>query len=126
MDLYSTLQVKPSASQTEIKRAYRRLALQHHPDKPGGDASVFQQLSLAYEVLGRSDSRAQYDLTGSVTESSTTTDWRAFFAALFPGLSKDRISEFEREYKGSQAEIDDVCLAYVASNGALVFIYCLF
>ena len=59
-DLYSVLGVSRSASPDEIKRAYRKLASQHHPDK-GGDTQRFQQIQSAYDVLGDPNKRAQYD-----------------------------------------------------------------
>jgi curved DNA-binding protein len=60
MTHYDTLGVSDSASHDEIKRAYRRLANQHHPDK-GGDTTRFQQIQSAYETLIDNDRRAQYD-----------------------------------------------------------------
>lgn len=59
-DHYSTLGVTKSATADEIKRAYRRLASQHHPDK-GGNKEQFQQIQQAYDVLGDDQKRAQYD-----------------------------------------------------------------
>lgn len=49
-DSYATLDITPQATDTEIKKAYRRLALQHHPDK-GGDAEQFKKIINAYEEL---------------------------------------------------------------------------
>jgi len=63
-DLYKTLGVKPEASAEEIKKAYRRLAKQYHPDTTGGDKtkeSKFKEISTAYEVLGDPEKRSQYD-----------------------------------------------------------------
>jgi len=60
MDYYSTLGVDRNASPEEIKRAYRKLASQHHPDK-GGDNAKFQDIQVAYDTLGNPDKRAQYD-----------------------------------------------------------------
>jgi curved DNA-binding protein len=60
MDHYSTLGVSRDASQEEIKKAYRKLAMTHHPDK-GGDPTEFQKLNDAYEVLSNPDKRVQYD-----------------------------------------------------------------
>ena len=57
---YQTLGVDRSASADEIKRAYRKLASQHHPDK-GGDKTQFQEIQKAYEVLGDPQSRQAYD-----------------------------------------------------------------
>ena len=62
-DHYQTLGVARTASADEIKLAYRRLAGQHHPDK-GGDTQQFQQIQKAYEVLGDSQRRAEYDNPG--------------------------------------------------------------
>lgn len=60
MDHYKTLGVDRSASAEEIKRAYRRLASLHHPDK-GGDTQRFQEIEAAYRTLSDARSRAEYD-----------------------------------------------------------------
>lgn len=60
MDHYSTLGVNRNASQDEIKRAFRKLASQHHPDK-GGDTAKFQAIQAAYDVLGDPAKRQAYD-----------------------------------------------------------------
>lgn len=60
---YQTLGVDQKASPEEIKRAYRRLAGQHHPDK-GGDTRLFQEIQAAYDVLGDPQRRAEYDNPG--------------------------------------------------------------
>ena len=60
MDHYSTLGVQRTASQDEIKQAYRRLAAKHHPDR-GGDTAQFQKIQQAYDTLGNEQQRAAYD-----------------------------------------------------------------
>lgn len=60
MDHYAVLGVAKTASPDEIKKAYRKLASQHHPDK-GGDTAKFQQIQTAYEILSDPNKRAQYD-----------------------------------------------------------------
>jgi DnaJ-class molecular chaperone len=60
MDHYQTLAVEKTATADEIKRAYRRLASQHHPDK-GGSTEQFQRIEEAYRILGDPTSRSQYD-----------------------------------------------------------------
>ena len=60
MDHYATLGIIKNASPDEIKRAYRKLASQHHPDK-GGDTATFQKIQGAYETLSDPNKRQQYD-----------------------------------------------------------------
>jgi molecular chaperone DnaJ len=63
-DYYEVLGVSKSATADEIKRAYRKLAMQHHPDKHGGDDAKFKELGEAYEVLKDDQKRAAYDQYG--------------------------------------------------------------
>lgn len=63
-DHYKTLGVKPSAPQTEIKKAYRTLAVKYHPDKNPDSALCevqFKEVNEAYSILSDSRKRAQYD-----------------------------------------------------------------
>lgn len=63
-DYYAALGVPRSASQAEIKKAYRRLAQKHHPDANPGDAAAeerFKEVSVAYDVLGDESKRKEYD-----------------------------------------------------------------
>ncbi|MFH2231998.1 MAG: DnaJ domain-containing protein, partial [Patescibacteria group bacterium] len=62
---YQDLGVEQGATQDEIKKAYRRLAHQHHPDKNGGDEAKFKEVNEAFQVLGDDKKRAQYDQFGS-------------------------------------------------------------
>ena len=60
MTHYATLGVAEDADQDTIKRAYRKLASQHHPDK-GGDTAQFQAIQAAYAAIETPEKRAQYD-----------------------------------------------------------------
>lgn len=62
-DYYSILGVGKSAGTEEIKKAYRKQALKHHPDK-GGDQAKFKEINEAYQVLSNPQKRAQYDQFG--------------------------------------------------------------
>lgn len=67
-DYYSVLGVAKKASQEDIKKAYRKLAVKYHPDKNQGNKTAedkFKEVSEAYEVLGDPEKRAQYDKLGA-------------------------------------------------------------
>jgi DnaJ-class molecular chaperone len=66
-DFYDTLGIKKDASEDEIKKAYRKLARQYHPDRNPGDKQAeakFKELQRAYDVLSDKNKRAQYDQFG--------------------------------------------------------------
>ena len=60
-DLYKSLGVSTDADKGVIKKAYRRLATKHHPDKPGGDAERFKEIEFAHRILSNPKKRAEYD-----------------------------------------------------------------
>lgn len=64
-DYYKILGVERSASQDDIKKAFRKLAHEHHPDKHKGDDTKFKEISEAYSVLGDPQKRTQYDRFGN-------------------------------------------------------------
>src|SRR6266576_4946478 len=79
-DYYATLGVAKTASEKEIKQAYRKLARKHHPDVNPGDKSAetkFKGINEAYEVLGDPAKRKKYDELGS--------NWRMYEQAGAPG-----------------------------------------
>ena len=63
MDHYNTLGVDRNATPDEIKKAYRKMAATHHPDK-GGDTAAFQKVQQAYETLSDPRKKAEYDNPG--------------------------------------------------------------
>jgi molecular chaperone DnaJ len=64
-DYYHILGIQKNASEEEIKKAYRKLAHQYHPDKAGGDEKKFKEINEAYQVLSDRMKRMQYDRFGS-------------------------------------------------------------
>lgn len=62
-ELYDLLEIPVTATQEEVKKAYRKKALQHHPDK-GGDQEIFKKVNAAYEVISNPEKRELYDRQG--------------------------------------------------------------
>lgn len=63
-DYYEILGVSKNATVEEIKKSFRKLAHQHHPDKGGGNAEKFKEINEAYQTLGNPEKRRQYDQFG--------------------------------------------------------------
>jgi len=82
-DYYITLGVPRNAAQEEIKQAFRTLAHQYHPDKPGGSEEQFKEINEAYQILGDVQKRATYDQSGASVFSDkgfggTDLTWEEF------------------------------------------------
>jgi len=67
---YDILGVSKSASEDEVKRAYRKLAHQYHPDKDKGNEGKFKEINEAYQVLGSQEKRQQYDTYGQTFDQA--------------------------------------------------------
>lgn len=85
-DYYDILGISKSATSDEIKRAYRKAAHQHHPDK-GGESEKFKEVNEAYQVLGDENKKAAYDRFGHAGVNNggqgqggggPTSDWGGF------------------------------------------------
>jgi len=74
MTHYDTLGVTEKATPDEIKKAYRRLASQHHPDK-GGDTKKFQEIQTAYDIISDANRRQQYDMNRHVGTGNANFQW---------------------------------------------------
>lgn len=69
-DYYKIIGVEKGASQEEIKRSFRKLAHEHHPDKKTGSEEKFKELNEAYQVLSNPEKRKQYDQFGSTFDQA--------------------------------------------------------
>jgi curved DNA-binding protein len=87
-DYYKTLGVGRDASQDEIKKAFRKLARQHHPDA-GGDEAKFKEINEAYEVLSDEKKKALYDQYG--TANANQIPWGGAGGAGAAGFNWDDI-----------------------------------
>jgi DnaJ-class molecular chaperone len=87
MDYYKTLNVSKEASDSEIKKSYRKLAKENHPDK-GGDPEKFKQIAEAYEVLSNKDKRTQYDTFGKFDGNVNINPFE-IFESMFRDIGLD-------------------------------------
>ncbi|MEA3322687.1 MAG: molecular chaperone DnaJ [Patescibacteria group bacterium] len=69
-DYYDILGVSKGSSDDEIKKAYRKMAHKHHPDKKGGDEEKFKEANEAYQILSNKEKRAQYDQFGQTFDGA--------------------------------------------------------
>ena len=113
-DLYCVLNLSRTASSEEIKKSYRKLALEHHPDKHvnsspdvRADATKkFQSIVFAYSILSDEKKRNRYDNTGETDglESLDGLDeqgWTEYFKELWSGtVNAKTIEEFKNTYQG--------------------------
>ncbi|KAJ8472692.1 hypothetical protein ONZ45_g16564 [Pleurotus djamor] len=129
VDLYAVLNVPPDSKLDAIKKSYRRLALQFHPDKHAAadehakaDASLkFQQIGFSYAVLSDDKRRTRYDKTGKTDEgfdlNGDEAGWEAYFEDLFDQVTRGKLDEMKKEYHGSSEEIKDLKQAYLTTDG---------
>jgi curved DNA-binding protein len=91
-DYYATLGVAKGSSQEEIKKAYRKLAMQYHPDRNAGDKAAedkFKSISEAYAVLSDPQKKAQYDQFGSAGFHQRYSSEDIFRGADFSSIFRD-------------------------------------
>lgn len=93
-DYYNVLGVSKTASQDEIKTAFRKKAHEHHPDK-GGDAEKFKEFNEAYQILGNVDKRKQYDQFGSAAFNGGGNGWGGFNSQNYSGFQGGNGVDFD-------------------------------
>lgn len=118
VSLYDVLSVAKNASDKDIKKAYYKLALLHHPDKTTSNPALFIQIGQAYEVLSNPQTRSIYDTTGVVQSYLEASS----YTAQFNRVSKEDIEAFRREYIGSVEELEDLLVSYAKRQGSLAAI----
>ncbi len=88
-DYYRILGVDKKASKDDVKKAFHKLAHKYHPDKQGGDAAKFKEISEAYSVLGDEKKRAEYDSYGRVFSGGGGDSGAGFDFSGFSGNFAD-------------------------------------
>lgn len=99
-DLYNVLGVDRGASEDDIKKAYRKMAMKYHLDKNPGDESAeakFKEVAEAYDVLSTADKKSNYDRFGT-TDGPT----QGGFGGGFGGFNMDDIFRFGWNIFGSR------------------------
>jgi len=100
--LYKTLEINEGASESEIKKAYRKLARQYHPDvnKDPSAEDKFKEINSAYEILSDKEKKQQYDMQGD---------------SMFGGQN---FSDFSRSHgRGGQGDLDDILRQMFSGGG---------
>ena len=88
-DFYKILELKKNAKAADIKKAYRKLTLQYHPDKNQGDDEAkqkFHDVADAYEVLSDQDKRRKYDRCGEECVNEPERQNNDFFGGIFGNM----------------------------------------
>ncbi len=88
-DFYNTLWIEKKANASEIKKAYRKKAMQYHPDKNKGDKTAeakFKEVNEAYQTLSNPKKKQQYDTFGSTSWTWWNPFWGGWWASWFWGF----------------------------------------
>ena len=120
-NLYSLLGLQKTASNSEIRKAYRRLVFLCHPDKNKNDPNAstkFSSISRAYKILSNPESRKLYDETGEYDEENegeiNITETLTYFRKIY---SPKDIESFEKKYVNSKDEEEDLINFYNENGG---------
>jgi DnaJ-class molecular chaperone len=109
-DYYQILGVNKTASKEEVKKAYRKLAHQYHPDKQGGNEARFKEVNEAYSVLSNDKKRAQYDQFGSGFQNFQGTGGQGGFGGF-------DFSQYANSAGGFDIDLNDILGSIFGGGG---------
>uniref|UniRef100_U5ELA7 Putative molecular chaperone dnaj superfamily n=1 Tax=Corethrella appendiculata TaxID=1370023 RepID=U5ELA7_9DIPT len=126
-DIYKLFNVEKNAEEKEIKKAYYKLSLQVHPDRvPEAEkeeaTEKFKILGKIYTVLTDKNKKAIYDEQGIIDDEdddSFGATWLNMWKQFFKPISSEDISNFEKNYRGSELELNDIKKAYLNGKGCI-------
>jgi molecular chaperone DnaJ len=105
-DYYKILGLEKNASAEDVKKAFKKSAMQHHPDRPGGNEAKFKEINEAYQVLSDAEKRGRYDQFGSDFEQQggfgQGMNWEDFMRAARGGQGG---SNFGFDFGGDLGDI---------------------
>ncbi|CAF3704061.1 unnamed protein product [Rotaria sordida] len=124
-NLYEIFSIHRTATDAQVKKAYRQLALRYHPDRTDIDQkeeakTKFQIIGKIYAILSDDEKRKIYDDTGAMDDDDLTmgiNDWYDYCKKMFRKVTKNDLVEFENKYKGSDEEKNDLKRIYLEVAG---------
>lgn len=130
-NIYEIFSLNKTATDVQIKKAYRQLALRYHPDRTDVDQkedakTKFQIIGKVYAILSDDEKRKIYDDTGALDDDDLAmgvNDWYDYCKKMFRKVTKNDLIEFENKYKGSDEEKNDLKRIYLEVGGDMDQIY---
>lgn len=126
---YEVLQIAPSASPIEVKKAYKKMSLRFHPDKiqqssvSSDDVECFPKIQFAYSILSNPSKRQIYDATGSLDHQvgegaeDELFNWKEYFDTMCQNISIEMINEDRSKYQKSEEEKNDILHNFIYYEG---------
>lgn len=130
-ELYTLFSVSKTALEKDITKAYYKLALKVHPDRVSEEekeiaTEKFKVLTKLHLVLTTKEKRALYDeqgIVGDDDDEAFGANWMDTWRQFFKPISEEDITNYEKQYVGSDLEKTDIKKAYLNGNGCMDFIF---
>jgi DnaJ-class molecular chaperone len=119
MDLYEILgldHLAQTATDIDIKKAYRKLALIYHPDKKTGDVEKFKQINIAYEILIDSEKRTKYDNMSRINKVRLYDMFNSIIPTQYEPIINNIINIFYEDKKDLKKDLDNLEFASIKNK----------